>query len=175
MSMPVTLYDAVIPSQIQILESVGNLLVKAESFCEESGLNPANIIDARLAPDMLPFAFQIRQVRTHSLGAIESVRQGSFTPDRSPTPTAFVDLTAIVTDAIDGLKMVDPEEMEAFIGREMRFSAGEMKFEFAGHDFLLSFSQPNFYFHATTAYDILRWKGLSIGKRDFSGRIRTKG
>jgi len=56
----------------------------------------------------------------------------------------------------------------------MRFSFGERNVEFTAEDFLLSFSQPNFYFHAATAYDILRWKGLTIGKRDFMGRLRKK-
>ncbi len=56
----------------------------------------------------------------------------------------------------------------------MRFAAGERRLEFTAESFLLSFSQPNFYFHAATTYDILRWKGVRIGKRDFTGRLRTK-
>ena len=69
---------------------------------------------------------------------------------------------------------IDAAEVEAFFGRDMRFSFGERTMDFTAENFLLSFSQPNFYFHATTAYDILRWKGLAIGKRDFMGRPRLK-
>ena len=62
-----------------------------------------------------------------------------------------------------------------FIGRPMCFSMGDMRMDFVAEEFLLSFSQPNFYFHATTAYDILRWKGVPLGKRDYIGRPRIIG
>jgi len=72
--------------------------------------------------------------------------------------------------------VIEPAEIDAFVGRDMRFAvaAGERRLDFTAENFLLSFSQPNFYFHAATTYDILRWKGVRIGKRDFTGRLRTK-
>ena len=72
------------------------------------------------------------------------------------------------------LEAIEPAEIESFIGRDMRFEFGARRLEFTAEEFLLSFSQPNFYFHATTAYDILRWKGVPIGKRDFTGKLRLK-
>lgn len=172
--MPISLYDAVIPSQLQILESVDRLVAKAEAFCAEHGVEPAEILEARLAPDMLPFVYQVKSVAVHSLGAIEGVRRGSFGPDMTPPPSSFAGLTARLAETRTGLQSIEPAEMEAFIGRDMRFAFGDFVMDFTAENFLLSFSQPNFYFHATTAYAILRGKGLAIGKRDFIGAVRKK-
>jgi len=69
---------------------------------------------------------------------------------------------------------VTASEVAAFIGRDMRFASGERHIDYTAENFLLSFSLPNFYFHAATAYGILRWKGVPIGKRDFMGRTNAK-
>ena len=172
--MSFSLYAATVPSYRQILGSGSALIVKAEAFCAEKALPPEEIIQARLASDMLPFAYQVKSTSVHSLGAIEGVRKGVFSPDLTPPPQTFQDLKANVAHALAALEAIDPKEIDAFVGRDMRFEFGERKVPFTAEDFLLSFSQPNFYFHAATAYDILRWKGLPIGKRDFSGRLRLK-
>jgi uncharacterized protein len=172
--MAFSLYSATIPSYRQILGAVSALVGKAESFCAERKLSPEEIIQARLAPDMLPFAYQVKSTSAHSLGAIEGVRQGVFSPDLTPPPQNFHDLKAHIAHAIASLEALDPKEIDAFVGRDMRFVFGERQINFTAEDFLLSFSQPNFYFHASTAYDILRWKGLPIGKRDYTGRLRIK-
>jgi hypothetical protein len=172
--MTLSLYSATIPSYRQILGAVAALVDKAESFCAEKNLAPEEIIQARLAPDMLPFAYQVKSTSAHSLGAIEGVRKGVFSPDLTPPPQNFRDLKANVAHAIASLEALDPKEIDAFVGRDMRFVFGERQIKFTAEDFLLSFSQPNFYFHASTAYDILRWKGLPIGKRDYTGRLRIK-
>lgn len=172
--MPLTLYAATIPSCLQILGSVQRLVGKAEACCSEKGWSPGTLIDARLADDMQPFAYQVKSTAVHSIGAIEGVRRGQFSPDTSQLPTTFEGLHARVSQTIASLEAIDPDEMESFIGRDMRFTFGDSHIDFLAEDFLLSFSQPNFYFHATTAYDILRMKGLEIGKRDFNGRVRKK-
>ncbi len=172
--MPFSLYAATIPSYQQILGAVGGLLDKAEAFCAEQGLAPDAIIQARLAEDMLPFAYQVKSTAVHSLGAIEGVRRGVFSPDTTPPPATFAALKTRIAETIDAIAAIDPAEVDAFVGRDMRFAFGDRHLDFTAEDFLLSFSQPNFYFHATTAYDILRWKGLAIGKLDFMGRPRTK-
>jgi hypothetical protein len=86
----------------------------------------------------------------------------------------FTALKARIAETIAALEKVEPAEVDAFVGRDMRFTFGERHLEFTAESFLLSFSQPNFYFHAATAYDILRWKGVRIGKRDFTGKLRTR-
>jgi hypothetical protein len=172
--MAFSLYAATVPSCRQILEAVSGLLHKAETFCGEKGIAPSDIIQARLAADMLPFAYQISSTAVHSLGAIEAVRRGVFAPDMTPPPEDFAGLKARISAALAGLGAIEPAEMDAFVGRDMSFAFRDRRMDFTAENFLLSFSQPNFYFHATTAYDILRWKGLPIGKRDFTGKPRIK-
>ncbi len=172
--MNISLYGATIPANLQMLGMVGNLLGKAEAFCTEKRLAPEELIQARLAPDMLPFAYQVKSTAVHSLGALEGVRRGWFSPDMSDPPNTFAALKARIADTVAALEAVRPEELDGFIGRDMQFRFGERRIDFTAEDFLLSFSQPNFYFHVTTAYAILRWKGVPVGKRDFLGRLRSK-
>jgi uncharacterized protein len=173
--MSLSLYTVIIPSYRQTLGAIAVQLGKAQAFCAEKGIEPGELIQARLAPDMLPFAYQVKSTAVHSLGAIEGVRRGVFSPDKTPPPETFAALEAKVTDTLTALERIEPAEVESFIGRDMRFEAGDRRLEFAAEDFFLSFSLPNFYFHAATAYDILRWKGVQIGKRHFMGRLRLKG
>ena len=172
--MALSLYDVTIPSFRQTLGAIAGLLVTAESFCAEKGLAPQDIIEARLAEDMLPFAYQVKSTAVHSLGAIEGVRRGVFSPDMTPPPQTFTALRSRIAETLAALEAIQPAEVEAFIGRDMRFEFRERRLEFTAENFLLSFSLPNLYFHAATAYDILRWKGAHIGKRDFMGKLRLK-
>lgn len=172
--MPVSLYAATIPSYRQILGAVAGLLHTAQAFCADKGIEAPELIQARLAPDMLPFAYQVKSTAVHSLGAIEGIRRGVFSPDKTPPPETFAALEARIAGTLSALEALDPAEVESFAGRDMRFEFGDRHIDFTAEEFLLSFSQPNFYFHAATAYDILRWKGVPIGKRDFLGRLRRK-
>ena len=172
--MPFSLYDAIVPSNVQILGSIGGLLDKAEAFCAEHGRSASDLIDARLAPDMLPFGYQIKSCAAHSVGGVEGVKAGSFSPDTSPWPTDFKGLHTIVQGAIASLNAIDREAFDGLAENDTLFAFGEMRLPFTGTNFLLSFSQPNFYFHATTAYAILRAQGVKLGKRDFIGTLRIK-
>ncbi len=172
--MPISLYDALVPSFRQIIGSSLGLLAKAESFCAEHGAAADAVIGHSLAPDMLSIPFQVKSIAGHSMGAIEGVRAGSYSPDLSPAPSDFAGLKALLTKAYDGLAALDPAELEGFIGRDMLFQMRDLKMPFTAENFLLSFSQPNFYFHATTLYGILRNKGVALGKRDFLGMPRMK-
>lgn len=172
--MTLSLYDAVIPSNLQILGALDGLIDKAESFANDRGMLPAEMIDARLAPDMLPFGYQVKSCAVHSVGGIEGVRGGSFSPDMKPWPTDFASLHAVIAQAIATLQGVDRAEFDGLVERDTQFAMGELRLPFTGGQFLLSFSQPNFYFHATTAYAILRAQGVAIGKKDFLGKLRIK-
>jgi hypothetical protein len=172
--MAFSLYAATVPSYLQILGSVSGLLDRAQAFCAEKSIDPHQIIQARLADDMLPFAYQVKSTAVHSLGAIEGVRRGVFSPDMTAPPDSFPALKARIADTVAALEAIEATEVDAFVGRDMRFAFGDRHIDFTAEDFLLCFSQPNFYFHAATAYDLLRWKGVPLGKRDFMGRLRLK-
>lgn len=172
--MPFSLYEAVIPSQLQILGALDALLDKAKSFCTEQDRAEKDLIEARLAPDMLPFGYQVKSCAAHSAGGIEGVRAGAFSPDMSPWPTDFDGLHSVLRAAIGNLNEIDRDACEALAEKDTEFAFGETRLPFTGANFLLSFSQPNFYFHATTAYAILRAQGVKLGKRDFIGMPRIK-
>lgn len=170
--MSISLYAVTVPTFQQILGAVRGLLDKAETFCDDRGLAAAELIQARLAPDMFPFAYQVKSTVTHSVGAIAGAKAGTFSPDLSPSPETFAALKAAVDGAIASLNGMDSKDVDALVGKHAAFVFKETRLPFRAEDFLMSFSLPNFYFHATTAYDILRWKGVQIGKRDFMGRLR---
>jgi len=172
--MSFSLYDATIPSNLQILRALDALLDKAEAFCTDGGHQPDAILGAKLADDMLPFGYQVKSCVAHSVGAIEATRAGSFSPDRTPWPDSFAGLHAAVRGAIAALEQLAPADVDALVDSDTEFRFGETAMPFTGANFLLSFAQPNFYFHATTAYAILRAQGVTIGKRDFLGLPRMK-
>ena len=172
--MSISFYDAVVPSNLQILAAVDALIDKAAAFATAQGLAEAELIDARLAPDMLPFGYQVKCCAGHSIGGIDGVRAGRFSPDMTPWPTDFAGLHSLLHEAIASLKAIDRDAFDAMAQADTHFAFGDTKMPFTGANFLLSFSQPNFYFHATTAYAILRAQGVKLGKRDFLGMPRVK-
>jgi hypothetical protein len=172
--MPFSLYEAVVPSNLQILGAIDALLDKAEAFCVEHGRAAADLIDGRVAPDMLPFGYQVKSCAAHSIGGIDGVRAGTFSPDMSPWPTEFAGLHSVIQAAIAQLNEIDRDAFDALAENDTYFAFGETRLPFTGANFLLSFAQPNFYFHATIAYAILRAQGVKLGKRDFLGMPRIK-
>ena len=172
--MAFTLYDASVANYLQTLGAVGGFLERGLTYFREKGIDPETIVEAHLAPDMLPLRFQIISVTHHSLGAIEGVQGGEFSPPSSKTAYDYAGLQALVAQTIDALSAWTPERVNALGGRDVVFHIGEHKMPFTAEDFLMSFSLPNFYFHATTAYDILRANGVPLGKRDFMGRMKLK-
>ena len=172
--MTVSLDDAYLKTCLQILGSTALQLDKAEEYCKANGLSPEAVTEARLAPDMWPYAKQVSQAVHHSAGAISGVRAGVVGPDLGPAPSDFASLRSDVTQALEALRAVPAGELESIADRDMRFEFGPRRMDFTVADFLLSFSLPNFFFHATTAYGILRNLGVDVGKRDFLGQIRLK-
>ena len=174
--MTISLYDATIPSFLQQLRALASLIAKAEEFCAEKSLPESEIQSARLTDDMLPFSWQVRFGPGHSIKAIEAVRDGTYQPDFSEPPASFAEQRAMLEDAIAGLEALDRAEVNGFAGRDVVFSipSADVRLEFTAEDFLLSFSLPNFYFHVTTAYALLRARGVAVGKMDFLGAIRMK-
>ncbi|RXZ65496.1 DUF1993 domain-containing protein [Pelagerythrobacter rhizovicinus] len=170
--MPLSLHAAFVPSALQMLGATRKLVDKAENWCGEQGCGHDALVGARLADDMLAFDYQVKSVAVHTQGAIEGVRAGVFSPDMSQPPATFDAMRARLDEAVHALEAVQEDEMEGWLGRPMRFAFGERALDFTAEEFLLSFSQPNFYFHAATAYDILRMKGLPLAKRDFMGKLR---
>ncbi len=172
--MTLSLYTATVPAFRQTVDALVAFVAKGEAFATEKGIDPATLIEARLAPDMLPFAYQVKSVTVHSMGAINGCRAGTFAPDMTPPPTDFAGLHAQLAATAAALAAIDPAEIDGMVGNDMAFVFRETRMPFLAEDFLLSFSLPNFYFHASTAYAILRAQGVPLGKRDYLGRPRIK-
>jgi hypothetical protein len=172
--MAISLYEASIATYLQTLGAVSSFLDKGLSHCRENGIDPEEIVETRLFPDMHPFHFQIQQVVLHSVGAVEAIKSGSFKRPGERPQHDYPALQALVVDARNGLQKLAPEEIDRREGTEVVMETRDSKRVFTAEGFLLSFSLPNFYFHAATAYDILRTKGVPVGKRDFMGALRLK-
>jgi hypothetical protein len=172
--MAISLYDVSVTSFLQTLSGAATVLDRGLAHFQDNNIDPNEVVDARLFPDMLPFWFQIVSVAHHSQGAIEGVRGGLFSPNFGAAPYSYADLQKLVADARAALTALDPAEVNGFEGKDVFFQFGERKLPFTAEGFLMSFSMPNLHFHATTAYDILRTKGVPLGKRDYMGGLRLK-
>jgi uncharacterized protein len=173
--MAFSLYDATVANYLQIQGAVGGFLEKSLTHFREKGIDPNEIVEARLAPDMLPLRFQIVSVVHHSRGAMEAAMNGVFAPSMGKPDLDYAALQTMVTDAHSELSALTPEVVNALVGRDVTFKFRDRSLMFTAEGFLMSFSLPNFFFHATTAYDILRHNGAPLGKRDFMGRMKLKG
>ncbi|PDT73575.1 DUF1993 domain-containing protein [Bradyrhizobium sp. C9] len=172
--MSFSLYDATVANYLQILGAASGFLDKSLAHFKASGIDPAEIVETRLFPDMLPFRFQVVSLAHHSRGAMEAARTGVFVPPSGKPDLDYAALQALVKDAHSELSTLTPDAVNALLGREVMFKLGERSMPFTAEGFLMSFSLPNFFFHSTTAYDILRHKGAPLGKRDFIGRLNMK-
>ncbi len=174
--MAITLYDAFVPSCQQILGGLANLVDKGEAHAKEHGLEDAELIEATLAETMWTLPWHVRACWVHSAYTFGQLPTGEFTPDFTDVPDSWDSMRAMVGDAQAKLAEVNADDVEALADKTIGFVLGGKRLmEFTGQDFLLSFNQPNFYFHATTFYDILRHKGVALGKRDFMGAPRVLG
>jgi hypothetical protein len=173
--MAISLYDVTVAGYLQTAGAVAGYLDKGLAHCTATGADPNELVGTRLFPDMLPLAFQVWCVEHHSVGAIEGCKAGVFKPP-SPLPALdYAGLQKVVAETLDKLGKLTPDEVNDLQGRDVIFKLGEMVMPFTAEGFLMSFSLPNFHFHATTAYDILRSKGVKLGKRDYMGKMRMKG
>jgi hypothetical protein len=172
--MAISLYDLSVTNYLQTLGGVEGFLGRSLAHFKETSIDPNEVVETRLFADMLPLKFQLHSVVHHSLGAIRGVKAGLFQPPPPVPELDYAGFQKTVTEAREALEQVKPDEVNGLEGKDVAFQIGDRKLPFTAEGFLLSFSLPNFYFHATTAYDILRTKGVPLGKRDYMGRLRLK-
>ena len=170
--MSTSLYDLAVRSYQQTVASTAAVLAKGAEHAAEQGIDPKSLVGASIHPDMYPLHFQIVSVVHHSVGAVRAVESGGFGPPTGYPQMDYAGLQKFLADASADLEAVDASAFDGHAGGRVVFKLGEMEIPFTTENFVLSFSLPNFYFHATTAYDILREKGVGIGKMDFLGQMR---
>jgi len=165
----ISMFSVTVPVFIRQIENLSRILAKAESWASERNIVPETILNYRLAPDMLPLARQIQIVSDSSKGAAARLT-GKDIPRYEDNEKTFAELQQRLEKTRGFLGQLDRKDFEGAENRTVELKVGGETVTFDGMTYLLNFALPNFYFHYTTAYDILRHAGLGIGKRDFLGR-----
>jgi hypothetical protein len=168
--MPVSLYDIAVPSFKKHLHALDGILDKAIGYAEAKKIKPETLLNARLYPDMFELTKQIQGCSDFAKASVARLANVPV-PSMPDTETTFVELKDRVAKTLAFLETIKPEQMEGAEQRTISIKVGPNDMTFTGQDYLLHFALPNFYFHAATAYGILRHNGLEIGKRDFMRRM----
>lgn len=172
--MATSFYEFSVPTFLQTVRAMGRVLDRTIAHCAEVGADPDDLVSARLYDDMAPFHFQIQATWHHAVWGLEAAKTGVFDPPHPVGPVPFAELRAMIGKAQAALEAYTPEEVDSWAGRNLDLQIGPRRLAFTSETLILSFSLPNFYFHAVTAYDILRSRGVPIGKRDYEGQLRTR-
>jgi hypothetical protein len=168
--MSVSMFTASVPVYTQFLTSLSNVLKKGAAHAEAKKIDPVVFVTGRIAPDMLPLSAQVQIATDHVKGSLSRLA-GVEAPKFEDTEKSFDDLQARIQKTLDYVKTFKPAQIDGTEGKEIVLTFGTQKFPFNGQTYLIQFALPNFYFHTTMAYAILRHNGVEIGKRDFMGGV----
>jgi hypothetical protein len=166
--MTFSMYSASAPVFKQILNSLSAIVDKAEAHATEKKIDPAALLQARLFPDMFPFIRQVQIAADFAKGSAARLG-GVEVPKYEDDEVSFADLKARIAKTVAFIDSVPQDGIEASAQRDITTGSGEKTKQWKGQVYLLHYALPHFFFHATTAYDILRHNGVDIGKKDFIG------
>jgi len=168
--MAISMFQASVPVFVRMLANLKNILGKASAFAEAKKIEESVLLDARLSPDMFPLTRQVHIATDFARGTGARLA-GSDPPAYEDNEKTFAELMSRIDRTIEYLRTLKPEQIDGSEGREIvRPIRGEPK-KFSGINYLLQFALPNFYFHTTTAYAILRHNGVELAKADFIGAL----
>jgi hypothetical protein len=166
--MPLTLYQASIPVFIRGFTNLSAVLEKARAHAAANNIDLATYVNARLAPDMYPLSGQVQGAS--DAAKFGAARLAAITPPSfADTETTFDELQARIAKTLDFLKTVSEEQINARAGGQVTLKIRGKEMNFVCEPYLLDFALPNFFFHLTTAYAILRNQGVPLGKMDYLG------
>jgi uncharacterized protein len=163
------MFESSVPLFTYFLNALSAILKKAEAHCEAKKIDPEALLAARLFPDMFPLRRQVQLACDFAKGAgarLAGIAVPSF-PDEEKT---FAELQARIAKTLDFLATLKRDQFSDAASRNITLKVGGEDISLSGFDYLHRFAYGNFFFHLTTAYDLLRHNGLEIGKRDFMGR-----
>jgi hypothetical protein len=166
--MALSMYQASVPAFLQMLKSLSAILDKAEAHTAERKIDPAVLLGYRLAPDMFPLTRQVQIATDHAKGCCARLA-GVEVPKYPDDETSLADLKSRIARTVELVRGFRPEDIDGSEERDIALTAGTRQLQFTGQQYLVHFALPNFYFHTTAAYAILRHCGVPIGKRDFLG------
>jgi hypothetical protein len=166
--MTLSMYQASVPVFTRQLRNLSTLLDKGLAHAHATGLDPAELVAARLAPDMLPLSSQIQIASDNAKGC--AARLAGVEPPRwEDKEQTIPELQARIARTLDFLQGFEPGQIDGSEDREITLKLRDREVKFSGQEYLLCFALPNFFFHMVTAYDLLRHKGVPLGKRDYLG------
>lgn len=163
------IYSATIPVFTQMLGAFSKIIDKLEAHCEAKKIDPSVFANARLFPDMFDFKRQVQMAGDFAKNPTARLA-GLEPPAFADTETTLPELKTRIAKTLDYLKTLKPEQFKDAATREITITPGGQKMTFPGEIYLNNFALPNFYFHLTSAYAILRANGVDIGKWDYMGR-----
>ncbi len=166
----ISMYQVSVPVYVNMLGNLSAILDKAAAHAASRKIDPSVLVNARLFPDMLPLAKQI-QIATDQAKGSAARLAGVEVPKYEDNEVTIDELKARIDKTIAFIKGFSPAQIDATEGKDISLTIGGRAMNFKGMGYLLGFAMPNFYFHITTAYDILRHNGVDLGKRDFLGPI----
>jgi len=164
----ISMYQASAPRFVNILKNLSAILDKAQAHAEAKKIDPTVFTSARLYPDMLAMSRQV-QIATDTAKAAMARLAGAEIPKYEDTEQTFAELKARIAKTIEFINTFKPAQIEGTDEKEVVIKLGGNDTKLTGMQYLLGHAHPNFYFHVTTAYDILRHNGVEIGKRDYIG------
>ncbi len=164
--MAVSMFRASVPVFAQMLPCLSALLDKATAFAESKKIEPSVLLDARLAPDMFALTRQVQIACDFAKGTIARLA-GETPPKYEDTETTIPELKARIAKTLDFIKSFKPAQIDGSEEKQITIPIGPETRTFSGENYLVAHALPNFYFHMTTAYAILRHNGVEIGKRDY--------
>ena len=168
--MPISMYQVSLPPLVRALTNLSATLRKAEKHAKSRGIDPTILLNARLYPDMFPLMRQIQLTTDFAKGAAARLA-GVEVPKYPDNETTFAEARARIAKCIRFLRSFKARQIDGSEMRPIVLQTGRGALHFKGQSYLLSFALPNFYFHATVAYAILRHNGVELGKRDFIGPL----
>lgn len=168
--MSLSIYDASVPIYVKLLGGLKIQLDKAAAYAKAAGFEEAALLDARLFPDMWPLKRQVQAATNHAFRGTARLA-GLPIPQITDAASSFADLHGRIDETIAFITGVDRATIEAGATREITFPLGEEKRTMTGLVYFQSFTLPNFYFHLTTAYNLMRHNGVPVAKTDFTGPI----
>jgi hypothetical protein len=168
LTLAINTFELMTATFSQMLPALKNILSKAEASCVSRNIDPQVMLTGRLAPDMFDLTRQV-QITTDQVKGGMARLAGAEVPSWPDDETSFGDLAARIDKALAFMSEFSPEQFDDAETRKIELKFPNASFEFVGKEYLLGFVLPNFYFHMTTAYAILRHSGVDIGKRDFLG------
>ncbi len=168
--MSLSMYQASVPTFTQMLGALSGVLDKAQAHAVAKKFDPAVLLSARLAPDMLPFSRQVQLASDFAKGATARLAAAEV-PSWQDGEKTFAELQERIRKTLDFVQSFKPAQIDGSEDRDVKISIAGQPVVFKGQPYLFGFVLPNFYFHATTAYAILRHNGVELGKRDFVGRV----